>query len=122
MSLTHATATRNALADKITTLLGATGKLRFRASTTTIVDISLANPAFGAASGGTATLAGTPLSANAVATGSIDNFQLLDSSGTLLLSGTVTATGGGGDITVNNISVNSGQEVAISSLTYSASA
>jgi hypothetical protein len=57
-----------------------------------------------------------------VATGSLDNFQLLDSSGTLLLSGTVTATGGGGDITVNNISVNSGQEVAITSLTYSASA
>jgi hypothetical protein len=54
MSLTHATVTRNALADKITTLLGATGKLRFRASTTTIVDINLANPAFGAASGGTA--------------------------------------------------------------------
>jgi hypothetical protein len=82
--------------------------------------VPLDNPAFGAASGGTITLAGVPLSADAVATGDLDNFQILDRNGSVVYSGTITATGGGGDSTVNNISVNTGQEVAITSLTYTA--
>ncbi len=125
MSLTHAIAARNALADLIDDLVN-TGSgiaiMRFCSSTTTIVDILLSNPAHGAASAGTITLSGVPLSATAIATGNIDNYQVLNRNGTVVYSGTVTATGGGGDITINNISVNPGQEVAIISYTYSASA
>jgi hypothetical protein len=123
MSLTHASTTRNALADKIDDLINTgagTAKMRCRDGSTTIVDVPLDNPAFGAASGGTITLAGVPLSADAVATGDLDNFQILDRNGSVVYSGTITATGGGGDSTVNNISVNTGQEVAITSLTYTA--
>lgn len=125
MSLTHDTAVRNALADLIDTLVNTgsgTAIMRFRDGTTTIVDIELQNPAHGAASSGTIELAGVPLSENAVATGDIDNYQVLDRDGTLIYSGSVTATGLGGDITMNNISVNSGQEVSITEYDYSASA
>lgn len=125
MALTHATAVRNALADLIDSLINTgsgTSKIRFRDGSSTIVDIDLQDPAFGAASSGVITLQGTPLSALAANTGDIDNFQILDQNGTVIVSGTVTATLGGGDIEINNISVNSGQEVAITSLTYEAPA
>lgn len=123
MALTHAAATRNSLADLIDTLVNTgagTAVLRVRAIAVTVADISLANPAFGAASAGIITLAGVPLSAIASATGDLDNFQIINRNGDLIYSGTITATGGGGDLTVNNISVNMGQEVAITSLTYEA--
>lgn len=120
MSLTHATATRNAFAQKLNDLLTSGCKLRFRDGTTTIVDIPLDFPAFGAPSIGVITLEGVPLDADAVATGDIDNVQLLNGSAAIVVSGTVTVTGGGGDLEINNITVNSGQNVAIQSLTYAA--
>lgn len=124
MALTHVVAVRNSLADLIDDLVNTgsgTAKFRFRASTTTIVDISLQNPAHGAASSGTISVAGVPLNANATGTGNVDNFQVLDRNGGIVYSGTVTATGGGGDITINNISVNTGQNVELTTFAYSAS-
>lgn len=120
MSLTHANATRNTLANALAALCTAGSKLRFRDGGTTIVDIAMANPAWGGAVNGVITLLGVPLAANAVATGDVDNFQLLDGAAAVVVSGTVTATGGGGDITINNISVNAGQEASVLSLTYAA--
>ena len=125
MAITHVTALRNILADAVDTAINTgagTAKVRLRDSTTTIVDFDLANPAFGAASSGTITLAGVPIAGTAGAAGDVDNFQILDRDGTVLVSGTVTATGGGGDITINNISVASAQDCSLTSLTYSASA
>jgi hypothetical protein len=114
---------RSALADLIDSTIntgGGTAKLRFRATAATIVDIPLQNPAFGSASSGVITLEGVPISANATGTGDVDNFQILDRGGTVQVSGTVTVTGMGGDITIDNISINSGQEVIVSALTYTA--
>jgi len=125
MSITHVTAVRSALADLIDSLIntgGGTAVLRLRDSTTTIVDFSLANPAFGAASSGVITLAGVPIAAVAAAAGDVDNFQILDRGGALVLSGSVTGAGGGGDIEVSNISIASGQDCSLESLTYTASA
>lgn len=125
MAITHATATRNALADQVDTLVNTgagTALFRLRASTTTITDFSLQNPAFGAASSGTITLQGTPIVAAAGASGTVDNFQVLDRDGTLVFSGSVTAGGGGGDVTIDNTSVNNGQDCSLDSFTYSAPA
>ena len=123
MSVTHATAVRSALADLIDTLVNTgsgTAKVRLRDSTTTIVDFDLADPAFGAASSGVITLAGVPIAATASASGDVDNAQLLDQDGTVILSCSVTGTGGGGDIEVSNVSIANGQDCSLTSLTYTA--
>lgn len=125
MSVTHATTVRSALADLIDTLVNTgsgTAKLRLRDSTTTIVDFNLADPAFGAASSGVITLQSTPIAATAGASGDVDNAQLLDQDGGVVLSCSVTATSGGGDIEVSNISIANGQDCSLTSLTYTAPA
>jgi len=43
------------------------------------------------------------------AAGNIASFRLYDSGGTCIHQGTVTATGGGGDMTVDNINIANGQ-------------
>jgi len=126
MTVTHATTTRDALANQIDALVNTgagTAVLRIRQSTTAVVNFNLQNPAFGDASSGVITLNGVPIVANAVAAGAaVDNFQLLDRGGAVVLSGSVTATGGGGDIEVTNTNIASGQECSLESLTYTAPA
>jgi hypothetical protein len=86
---------------------------------TLLVTIALAATAFGSASSaGTATLASTPRTGTAVAAGTAGCFEVLSGGGLKVFQGTVTATGGGGDLTVDNTSIASGQTVNISSLTY----
>ena len=54
-------------------------------------------------------------------TGTAGHFRLLDSGGTTChAQGTVTATGGGGDLTLDNTSIASGQSVTITSFTLTA--
>lgn len=122
MSLTHGTATRNALADACVDRVdgGSPGLLKIRAGSTVLATITLANPAFGSGSAGAAAMSGLPLSAVAGATGTADNFQVTDSASTLIFSGSVTATGGGGDLTLDNTSITSGQTVQVTSGSYTA--
>jgi len=85
--------------------------------------INLQNPAFGASSSGVITLQGVPLSTTASASVSdADGFDIEDRDGTVVLSGTITATSGGGDIELDNTNIASGQTVEITSLTYTAPA
>ena len=128
MAVTHATALRSVIADAVDNYLNTTGAtdasadLVIRASTTILVTFVLQNPAFGAASSGVITAAGTPIAATASAAGTADNFQIRDRANTVALSGSVTATGGGGDITVSNTSIANGQNCSLDSLTYTAPA
>lgn len=125
MAITHVTALRSALADAVDAAINTgsgTAVLRLRDGTTTIVDFDLSNPAFGAASSGVITLADTPIAGTAEAAGDVDNFQILDRDGTLLLSGSVTATSGGGDIEVDNVSIANSQSCSLTALTYTAPA
>ncbi len=127
MALTHVAALRNTLADAVDAAINAgttdtEGDIILKASSTEIVTIDFQDPAFGVASAGIITLAGVPLNANAGDTGVVDNFEIRDRDNALVLSGTVTGTGGGGDIEMDNTSVTSGQNVEITSLTYAASA
>ena len=126
MALTHSTAMRNVLADAVDTAINTgsgTATLVIKDSSTVLATINLQNPAFGASSSGTITLAGVPLEdASADGTGTADSFDIEDRDGTVVVSGTVTATSGGGDIELDNTSINATQSVAITSLTYSAPA
>jgi hypothetical protein len=85
---------------------------------TTLATITLQNPAFGSASGRAVAINGTP-QATAVATGTAAVVELYNSSATRLGVGTVTATGGGGDLTLASTSITSGQLVRVTSLAIS---
>jgi hypothetical protein len=89
---------------------GATGTL--------LATVTCADPAFGSASTGAATLAGTPLSATAVADGTAGWARFLDSDGNAKWDGSVTATGGGGQITLASVTVSTGLTVQITSGTF----
>ena len=85
-----------------------------------LATITLADPAFGAASSGVAALASLPKSGTAVASGTADNFQLTDSDDNVIFSGSVTATGGGGDIEIDDTGITSGDTVTCSAGGYTA--
>lgn len=79
---------------------------------TLLATITCADPAFGSSSSGAATLS-DPASVNAVATGIASHFRAADSDGTAKFDGSVTATGGGGDLTLGTVSITSGLAVDI---------
>jgi hypothetical protein len=56
----------------------------------------------------------------AIATGTAGHYRLTNAADTEREEGTVTATGGGGDATVDNTSINSGQTVTVTSFTRTA--
>lgn len=125
MAVTHTTAVRNGLADYVADAHdagGGTSRLEIRTSSTILVTFNFLNPAFGAASGGVASLLGVPINANAGAGGVADNFVTRDRNGTQILAGSVTATGMGGDIEVSNTNIANGQACTLSSMTYQAPA
>ena len=71
-----------------------------------------------AASGGSKAKSGTWEDSSADATGTAAHFRLYASDGTTQhMQGTVTATGGGGDMTVDNTSFASGQAFSITGFT-----
>ena|SRR5690349_6129456 len=88
------------------------------ASGTLLATVVLPSPAFGSASGGSATL-NDPASVNAVASGTAGWARFSDGAGTARWDGDVTATGGGGVVTLSSTSLTSGAPVDITGGTYS---
>lgn len=127
MAISHSTAARNGMADSVdasvntgTTDAGGDFVIIESAGPTDLVSIILQDPAFGAAAAGVITLAGTPLSNTAGATGTADTFEIRNRDNAVVIDGTVTATGGGGDVEIDNTSIASGQTVELTSLTWTA--
>jgi hypothetical protein len=81
-----------------------------------LADITLADPC-GTVASGVLTFSGMPRSdTSANATGTAAAARIRDSSGNDIVTGlTVTATGGGGDIQLNSVSISTGQTVEITS-------
>lgn len=129
MATRLATATRNAACDAVVDLLDggpAAGTIKIYTGSqpatandavtgTLLATITLADPAFGASASGVATLAGTPLSATGVAAGTAGWARLADSTGATVMDGSVTATGGGGQIELATTTISVGVTVQITS-------
>lgn len=87
-------------------------------SGTLLVEFVLANPAFGDAAAGVATLQGVPITAAASADGTAGWFRALDRAGGTVFDGSVTASGGGGQLELDDIDLVNGQSVSITAGTY----
>jgi hypothetical protein len=128
VSVVHTTAIRTGLADLVVDAIdGGTsnGVLQFQtAAEAEVATLAFGSPAFGDAVSGVATADTIDPDADAVG-GTIDHARLYTSDdgitpGTEILSCSVTATGGGGDIELNSVVVAAAQEVQLNSLTYAA--
>ena len=82
------------------------------ATGTLLATVTLGDPAFGSVASQSATL-NDPAAVTAVASGTAGYCRVLDSDATVVMDGTVTATGGGGDLTLASTSISSGQSVDI---------
>lgn len=129
MALQLSTTVRNARLDAIETTAGTSVVLTIRSgaapancgtanSGTVLATITCPSDWMNAASSGSKTMLGTWSDASADNTGTAAHFRIHDSSATTChIQGTVTATGGGGDLTVDNTSFASGQPFSITSFT-----
>ena len=132
MALQYSVAVRNAQLDAVEVTVSMAPLLRIysgsapancaaAASGTLLAEMTLPSDWMAAASSGSKALSGTWQDASANATGTAGHFRLYDSGGTTChAQGTVTATGGGGDLTLDNVSIASGQSVTITSFTITA--
>lgn len=82
------------------------------ATGTLLATVTFGDPAFGTWSAGSSTVA-DPAGVTAAATGTASWCRIKDSTGTAVLDGDVTATGGGGDVTLASTAISSGQTVDI---------
>lgn len=123
-------ARRNGIVDSVVDALdagAAAGKVEIRtgaqpadaddaASGSLLATVTLGDPAFGAAASGTAT-ANAIAAVAASATNTAGWFRALDSDDNKVLDGSITATGGGGDMELNTTSLVSGVDFDITSWT-----
>jgi hypothetical protein len=91
------------------------------ATGTVLATVTLPADCFSPASGGTKAKSGTWQDASADAAGTAGHFRLVSSDTTQVMEGTVTATGGGGDMTLDNIVLAAGQQFTITSFTLASS-
>lgn len=115
MALQFSVAVRNARLDAIETAIGVSAILKIRSgappatvatadSGTVLATLNLPIDYAAAAAAGVKSLLGTWQDASADAAGTAAHFRLYATDGiTAHLQGTVTATGGGGDMTVDNV-------------------
>lgn len=130
MAFQFSTTVRNAWLDQVETTIGTAPTLEIRSGTvpancaaadsgTVLATITLPSDWSAAASGGSKTLLGTWADSSADATGTAAHFRVKQGA-TCHIQGTVTATGGGGDMTVDNTSLASGQQFTVTGFTLNA--
>lgn len=83
-----------------------------------LMEITLASDWAAAASAGSKALNNLPLTTTALAAGTLGYYRFVDSAGTTCHEqGSITATGGGGDMTVDNPALTSGQTINVTAFT-----
>lgn len=129
MALQLSTTVRNARLDQIESTIGTSPILKIRTgaapadcgtadSGTVLATLTLPSDWMAAASSGSKAKSGTWQDSSADASGTAAHFRIYDSGGTTChIQGTVTATGGGGDLTVDNTSFAAAQSFTINSFT-----
>lgn len=127
MAIQQSDAQRNARLDAISTTWGATPKFRIYSGTppadestalsgnTLLAEVT---PAPAAASGGVKDMLGGTKTTTGAAAGTAAFYRVYNSGATVCHEqGTVTATGGGGDATIDNTSIAAGQTVNVTAFT-----
>lgn len=122
MALTHATATRNAMADAVVDLIDggvSAGTLEFQTSgNVEVATLTFSDPAFGAAAAGVATASAITSDSSATG-GTVTKFRIKDSAGTEILNGTAGDVGTE-DIVLSSATIGAGDTVSCSAMTYTA--
>ena len=128
MALQLSVSARNARLDAIETTAGTAALLKIytgaqpascatAASGTLLATLTLPSDWMANAASGSKAMSGT-WSGSGAAAGTAGYFRILDSTGTTThLQGSITATGGGGDMTLDNTSIANAQAISISSFT-----
>lgn len=129
MTIQFSTTVRNARLDAIETAIGTSAVLKIRTgaapancgtadSGTVLSTLNLPSDYMAAASAGSKAKTGTWQDASADATGTAAHWRLYASDGTTChMQGTCTATGGGGDMELDNTSLAAGQQFTVTGFT-----
>ncbi len=116
--------------DKVEELIGASAILKLRsgaapaslagASTGTVIaTLNLPANWMADASGGIKALLGLWQDSSADAAGTVGHYEFCTAAGVPEMRGPVTATGGGGELTLDNVAVNATQSITITSFNLS---
>jgi hypothetical protein len=131
MPLNYSTTLRNNQLDQVESTVGTAAKLQIRSGTkptacadadagTLLAELTLPSDWMAAASSGSKAKAGTWQGTGSTG-GTAGHFRIKDSGGTTChLQGSITATGGGGDMTLDNTSIASGQTITVTGFTLTA--
>lgn len=129
MTIQHSVAVRNARLDAIESTIGTAPILEIRTgaqpancaasdSGTLLASITLPSDWMAGAASGSKAKSGTWQDSSANATGTAGHFRIKDSGGTTChQQGSVTVTGGGGDLQVDNTSFATGQSFTVTAYT-----
>lgn len=132
MSLQFSVSSRNALLDAIETAIGTLAVLKIRTgappascatadSGTVLASMDLPSDWMAAAAAGAKALSGTWRDLSADAAGTAAHFRVYASDGsTCHMQGTVTATGGGGDMELTDVTIALAQVVSVITFTLTA--
>jgi hypothetical protein len=132
MTLQYSTAVRNARLDVVESTISTSAILEIRTLSppancaaadvgTLLASMTLPSDWMAAASGGSKAKDGTWEDASANATGTAAHFRIKDSGGTTChIQGTVTATGGGGDMTVASTTITATNTVTVTGFSLTA--
>lgn len=132
MTLQYSVPVRNARLDAIETAIGANAIMKLRSGAppascatadagTQIAEIALGSDWMTAAAAGVKSKSGTWEDIAADAGGTLGHFRVYASDGTTChMQGTITISGGGGDMTVDNVTVNLGQNIIVNSFDITA--
>lgn len=130
MTIQFSVTVQNAMLDAIETAIGTSAVMRIRSgappaacstadSGTVLMSYSLASDWASAASSGDKSLSSLPLSGTASGTGTAAHFRVYASNGTTChIQGTVATAGG--DMTIDNASISTGQTINVTTWTLSA--
>jgi len=124
---------RNAMMDSFETVWGASATLEIWSGTkpancaaadagdgAVLATIALPTDMFNSASSGQITLKGAWADASADSSGTASHYRVKTSGASVQEQGGITVTGGGGDLTLDSVSITAGQSVTITSWTRTA--
>ena len=129
MAIQFSVGYRNNLLDSLETTVGTIPRLNLYsgtqpssasvADTGELASILLPSDWMNVASGGSKTLLGT-WTGSATGGGTVGHFRLIDSASACHMQGNVTATAGGGDMTLDNTNVSASQTITVTTFSLTA--